>query len=101
MDQEKLRRLIEGIKPQDIERIVYELDAKQDKAFLKGSVDAMDVYDRITKAVGLTPQEAARLYPRVKRVIVNTVKGITGLEYVEYPCCSGDYIYITAQTKKG
>jgi len=90
----KSAEILESITPQGVERMVRELDEKQTKDFLKGSVDVMELHARLCSVTGFTPREASRLFLRMKPVIVSMVEGLEGLEYVEYPCCASDYICI-------
>ncbi len=90
----KSAEVLESITPQEMERIIRELDKQQTKGFLKGSVDIMEVHARLCSARELTPREASRLFPQMKPLIMSTVEGIKGLEYVEYSCCQSDFIYI-------
>jgi len=90
----KSTEVLESITSQEVERTIRELDKQQTKGFLKGSVDVMELHAKLCSARGLTPQEAARVFPQMKHVIMSIVEGTKGLEYVEYPCCQSDYIYI-------
>jgi len=60
----KSAEILESITPQEVERMVRELDEKQTKDFLKGSVGVMELHARLCSVRGFTPREASRLFPK-------------------------------------